>query len=156
MEPAVPVSAIDMRLAEIRSAIHDLEIEREMLARLRQSAVVPVHLNGQSEPLPVSVGPKKVSTAHAIYGVVSRHPGLRPAGVVELALPILDTSSGHPRRLLFSAISSLKKKGRFRVDDEGGLYLKKSGEGAEGARPPGRVQPGRGGGGGGWNPRYIC
>lgn len=137
--PVIPVSALDDRLAKVQAELtrlaqqaRDLEIERDMLVRLRQFAVVPDHGNRREAPAPpppdganvanVSDQPVRLPTAQAVYHILQRHPGLRQFEVVNEAVEILDSSSNNKRRLLFSAISGMKRRGRIRQDAQGGLY----------------------------------
>lgn len=138
--PVIPVSAVDELLAKVAAdlgklsqQVRDLELERSMLLRLKQSAVSPgvvEHHNGNGgNPTSEEDGSEvRLPTAQAIYYVIRHNPGLVPAEVVNRAEPIIDTVSADKRRLLYSAISNMKRKMRFRVDSHGGLHLKTTGQ----------------------------
>jgi hypothetical protein len=129
----IPESAVDERLdkvkadlAKAQARVRELEIERDALARIRQHAVAP-----ESAQVGLSVsgsgtvsGPVRLPTAEALYYIFRTKPGLTAGQLVDEAEPILDSTSSDKRALLRSTISHWKRKGRFAVDENGGLHLK--------------------------------
>jgi len=134
-EAVVPVSAIDQRLqrvsaelAALAAKLRELEVERGLLQRLRESAVLPSGMAQTPTSKPgrrtdgVPPGGLRLPTGKAIQHTLRTTPGLRAFEVVDATVPILESETRDARRLLFSAISGLKRKGKIR--DEGGkLYL---------------------------------
>lgn len=136
-EQIIPVSAIDEMLAKVTERLgqlvqqaRELEHERDMLTLIRKHAITPgtADTNGNGavahRAASAANAPLRLPTAQAIYHVVQHEPGLRQFEVVSRAIQILDSETQDARRLLHSAISNLKRKGRFDIDANGGLHIK--------------------------------
>jgi hypothetical protein len=129
--PVIPVSALDERLEKVKSELsrlaqqaRDLELEREMLVRLRLSAVTPGVVD--ADPISPENQPRlRLTTAEALYHVFRTKPGLTSGELVDECEPILDSASSDKRALLRSTISTWKRKGRFTIDQQGRYYLKR-------------------------------
>jgi hypothetical protein len=145
-DPVIPVSVVDARLKEVQTAIVRAQVaaaeaqanfdkvQAELSARVQHVRVLQCECENlllfrkAAVVLDCTDAPRRnvrMPTAEAIYHMIGAHPGISSGELVNLCEPILDSTSKDKRAVLRIAISMMKKKGRFVVDENGGLHLKK-------------------------------
>lgn len=118
---AVPIEDIDTRLREVEGKILRLEIERDLLRRLRGKAqavaIKPVSAGIASAPSRGQLGPKA-----AILALVLVEPGLQKTEIIQKLRDNIATSAGNVDRVLASTIYNLERGNLIRPNGNGGYH----------------------------------
>lgn len=124
-EPAVPLQVIEARLAEIEQSIRELQVEKQMLFRLRSKAV---HMKPTSKKRPsgevlVLESDSKQGPSGAILSLLAQEPGLRTEQIADRLKDKIVTKSPDPRRVLVNTVANLVSRKRLKADLTGGYVL---------------------------------
>lgn len=123
-ESAVPLKAIDGRLALIEQAMKDLQLERTLLLRLRQQAIA-VKPTGKRAPPGAenSEGDGRMGASEAVMALVSEHPGLKTEEIADRLADRIATRSSNPRRIVVNTVTNLVNRKKLKSDSTGGWVV---------------------------------
>ena len=123
-EPAVPLQVIETRLAQIEQSIRELQVERQMLFRLRSQAV---HMKPTGKRRPsgevILESDAKQGPSGAILALVAQEPGLKTEQIADRLKDKIITKSPDPRRVLVNTVANLVNRKRLKADPTGGYVL---------------------------------
>lgn len=118
---AIPVAALDARLAEIVAELERLAVERDLLQSLRKTAVPfnAIAANGGN-----GVSERPLGITSAIRRLLALHPGTLRAEIPDLLRDSIRTNSTDVVRTIQTTIYNMDRRGAIRIDDAGRCFAR--------------------------------